>query len=47
VEIYTQPSGPAEQPDYASCQIVPADGELPVAIDGCEFGRLAVKDILP
>ena len=47
VEIYTQPSGPAEQPDYAACQIIPADGELPVVIDGRELGRLAVKDVLP
>jgi Uma2 family endonuclease len=47
LEIYTQPSGQAEQPDYAACQIIPADGELPVVIDGRELGRLAVKDVLP
>jgi Uma2 family endonuclease len=47
IELYTQPSGVAEQPDYATCQIIPADGELPVMIDGREVGRLAAKDILP
>jgi Uma2 family endonuclease len=47
VEVYTQPSGASEQPDYAACQIIPADGELPVVVDGRELGRLAVKDILP
>jgi Uma2 family endonuclease len=47
IEIYTQPSGPAKQPDYAPPQIVPAEGTLAVVIDGREVGRLAVKDILP
>jgi len=47
VEIYTQPSGPIETPDYQQCQIIAADGELPVVIDGVEVGRLAVKEILP
>lgn len=47
IEIYTQPSGPAAQPDYATCQIISADDELSVVIDGREVGRIAVKDILP
>jgi len=47
IEIYTQPSGPAKQPDYADCQIIAADGELPVLIDGKEVGRLVVKDVFP
>jgi Uma2 family endonuclease len=47
VEIYTQPSGPAKQPDYAETQIVPAEGIVPVTIDGKEMGRLAVKEFLP
>jgi Uma2 family endonuclease len=47
IEIYTQPSGPATQPDYAPPQIVPADGTVAVIIDGREVGRLAVNDILP
>jgi len=47
IEVYTQPSGPAEQPDYANCQTIAADGEVPVVIDGREVGRLAAKDVLP
>jgi Uma2 family endonuclease len=47
VEVYTQPSGPANNPDYANCQIVGLDGELPVDIDGREVGRVKVKDVLP
>jgi Uma2 family endonuclease len=47
VEIYTEPSGPAEEPDYRNCQIVGPDGEVPVILDGREVGRLKVKDLLP
>lgn len=47
IEIYAQPSGPAEQPDYANCQIISAGGETPVVIDGQEVGRLVAKNILP
>ena len=47
VEIYTQPSGPVTKPTYKNCEIVTADGDLPVVIDGREVGRIAVKDILP
>src|SRR5262245_56219698 len=47
IEIYTQPSGPTQQPDYAKCEIVSADGEVPLVIDSRELGRLRVKDILP
>jgi Uma2 family endonuclease len=47
IEVYTQPSGPAKQPNYAPPQIISADGEVPVVLDGREVGRLIVKDILP
>src|SRR5262245_9934203 len=47
IEIYTQPSGAGERPDYGNCQIFGADGEVPVVIDGSEVGRLVVKDVLP
>jgi len=47
IEVFTQPSGPSEQPAYANCEMIPADGEVPVIIDGREVGRLAVKEILP
>jgi Uma2 family endonuclease len=47
IEIYSNPSGAAEQPGYASCDIFTADGEAPVVIDGREAGRIAVNDVLP
>jgi Uma2 family endonuclease len=47
VEVYTQPSGPAPEPDYANCEIIGADGQVPVTIDAKTFGTLVVKDILP
>ena len=47
IEVFTQPTGPTEQPTYANCEIIPADGEVPVIIDGREVARLKVADILP
>lgn len=47
VEVFAQPSGPAEKPDYAERHVVAADGTVSVVVDGQEVGRIAVKDILP
>jgi Uma2 family endonuclease len=47
VEVFTQPGGNVEQPDYAGCQIIPATGHVPVVIDGREVGQIAVQAILP
>jgi len=47
IEVYTEPTGPAEQPDYRQYQEFDPDDTLPVVIDGREVGRLAVKDVLP
>jgi Uma2 family endonuclease len=47
VEVYSQPSGPCDEPDYGSCQIIASDGTLPVVIDGKEVGKVKVKDLLP
>jgi len=47
VEICTGPTGPAEQPEYASIRSFGHDELLPVLIDGREVGRIAVRDILP
>lgn len=47
IEVYTNPTGASDQPDYAQCQIIRADGTLPVVIDGKEVGKLKVKDLLP
>ncbi len=47
VEIYSQPSGPCDEPDYETSAIIAADGALPVVIDGKVVGKLKVKDLLP
>ena len=47
VEVYTDPSGPAAEPAYATTGRF-ADGEhVPVVIDGREVGTVAVVDLLP
>lgn len=46
-EVYTQPSGPIESPDYGRRQdFGPADW-VPVIIDNSEVGRIAVQELLP
>jgi Uma2 family endonuclease len=47
VEVYSQPTGPCDEPDYAHCEIIPASGTLPVVIDGKVVGQLKVKELLP
>jgi Uma2 family endonuclease len=47
VEVFTRPTGPADAPNYDDCQIVPADRELSVVIEGREVGRIGVRDLLP
>lgn len=47
VELYSQPSGPCEQPDYTSLQVFKPDESIPVHLDGIEITRIAVDDLLP
>lgn len=47
IEVFTQPSGDVENPDYAQCQVFSPAQDLPVVLDGKETGRIAVKDVLP
>lgn len=47
VEVFSNPSGESDQPDFRSREVVPIDGDLPVVLDGREVGRLKVKDLLP
>jgi Uma2 family endonuclease len=47
VEVYTDPTGPAEEPDYRQRQDYSPSAEVPLVIDGREVGRLAVRDLLP
>ena len=46
IEVYTQPSGPTEPPDYAGREVIDLASQLPVVLDGAIAGVLAVKDIL-
>ena len=46
-EAYTEPSGPAEQPDYRQRKEYGPDDEIPVVLDGNEVGRLLVRELLP
>jgi Uma2 family endonuclease len=47
IEVYTDSTGPAEQPDYRRGQDYDRSGAIPVVIEGKEVGRVAVRDLLP
>jgi Uma2 family endonuclease len=47
IEVYTDPTGPAEQPTYRQRRDYGPADEIPVVLDGREVGRIAVRDILP
>jgi Uma2 family endonuclease len=47
LEVFTDPTGPADQPQYASCQVLGPSEEVSVFLDGREVGRIAVPDLLP
>lgn len=47
IEVYTDPSGPIDQPDYLHRQDFGPDEMIPLVIAGREVGRLAVREMLP
>ncbi len=47
VEVFTDPTGPAEEPSYREHRLYGPDDEVPVILDGREVGRISVKEILP
>jgi Uma2 family endonuclease len=47
IEVYTQPSGPADTPAYASQHDYQAGEEVPVRLDGTEVGRVRVDELMP
>jgi hypothetical protein len=47
LEVYTDPSSPAAQPDYAASRVLGPAEEVPVVLDGQEVGRIPVRDLLP
>jgi Uma2 family endonuclease len=47
VEVHTDPTGPADQPDYRQKQIFKPGDSIPVILDGKEIGKVEVNAILP
>lgn len=47
VEVYSDPTGPAERPGYRTTRVFPPGQSVPVVLDGREVGQLAVADLLP
>lgn len=46
VEVFTEPSGPAEVPGYRTRREYGPNEEVPVILDGREVGRIPVKEII-
>lgn len=47
IEVYTDPTGPADEPDYRQRQVFGENDLVPVVLDGMEVGKLEVKALLP
>ncbi len=47
LEVYTNPTGQAEEPDYQESQIFADDNTVPLRIDGREIAQIAVRTLLP
>ena len=47
VEVYTQPTGPVENPDYAPMQVFKRGDAVPVVLHGKEIRKIDVSQILP
>jgi Uma2 family endonuclease len=47
IEVYTDPTGPAETPDYQQRHVYGVLDEIPLVLDGQELGRFPVRDLLP
>jgi Uma2 family endonuclease len=47
VEVYTDPTGPADQPDYRQRRDYGPTEEVPLVLDGKEIARIPVSALLP
>lgn len=47
IEVYSQPSGPSQLPDYHRRQDYASTQAVPLVIDGGEMGQLMAADVLP
>jgi Uma2 family endonuclease len=46
-EVYTDPSGPTDEPDYRQRQDCGPSDTIPVVIEGHEVGHLTIQELLP
>jgi Uma2 family endonuclease len=46
IEVYTDPTGPAEQPDYQQPRVYGENEFVPVVLDGQVIGQVEVKQLL-
>jgi Uma2 family endonuclease len=47
IEVYTDPTGPADRPDYRQRRDYGPSEAVPLVIDGREAGLLVVRELLP
>ena len=47
LEVYTDPTGPADPPIYRLRRDYGPDDDVPLVLDDREVGRIAVRDLLP
>jgi Uma2 family endonuclease len=47
VDVYSDPSGPADQPDYRQHRTCSPADYVPVVVEGREIGRIAASTLLP
>jgi len=47
IEVYTEPSGSAREPDYRQCRDYGPEDTIPVLLEGAEVGTVPVRDLLP
>jgi len=46
LEVYSDPTGPAERPDYRARREYSSGDEVPLLVEGVLVGRIPVKDLL-
>lgn len=47
VEVYTEPTGSGDKPDYRGRREYAEDAKVPLVLDGIEVAQIAVTDLLP
>ena len=47
LEVFTEPSGPSDEPDYGTRQVFTAKQRVPVVLNGKKIASILVSEILP